>query len=163
MQIDRRPSIFNFLLVALLLAVLGGGERAAAQTCHSADFNSSGTVDGEDLAMLLAVWNTNNAAADINHDGVVEGADLTVVLASWGPCVVTPSKSKIMFIRHAEKPGCYRGRRDVTSATCNTNPQGAGCGECGAIEYYGVYTTGVPGGGGELPAAPKPAPPPNLR
>ena len=90
MQIDRRPSIFNFLLVALLLAVLGGGERAAAQ-CAAADISGSGTVDGEDLAMLLAVWNTNDAAADVNDNGVVEGADLTLVLASWGPCVVVPS------------------------------------------------------------------------
>jgi len=89
-QIDRRPPIFNFVLVAVLLAVLGGGERASAQ-CAAADISGSGTVDGEDLAMLLAVWNTNNAAADINHDGVVEGADLTLVLASWGPCVVVPS------------------------------------------------------------------------
>jgi len=90
MQIDRRPPIFNFVLVAVLLAVLGGGERASAQ-CAAADISGSGTVDGEDLAMLLAVWNTNNAAADINHDGVVEGADLTLVLASWGPCFVVPS------------------------------------------------------------------------
>jgi len=90
MQIDRRPPIFNFVLVAVLLAVLGGGERASAQ-CAAADISGSGTVDGEDLAMLLAVWNTNNAAADINDDGVVEGADLTLVLASWGPCVVVPS------------------------------------------------------------------------
>jgi len=90
MQINRRPSIFNFALVAVLLAVLGGGERASAQTCRS-DISGSGTVGGEDLAMLLAVWNTNNAAADINDDGVVEGADLTLVLASWGQCVVVPS------------------------------------------------------------------------
>jgi len=89
MQIDRRPPIFNFVLVAVLLAVLGGGERASAQ-CAAADISGSGTVDGEDLAMLLAVWNTNNAAADINDDGVVEGADLTLVLASWGPCIVVP-------------------------------------------------------------------------
>jgi len=106
MQIDRRPSIFNFLLVALLLAVLGGGERAAAQCaaadCAAADTNDDGVVNGEDLALVLALWGTNNAAADINHDGVVEGADLTLVLGSWGPCVLTSTKSKIMFIRHAE-------------------------------------------------------------
>jgi len=85
MQIGRRPSIFNFLLVALLLAVLGGGERAAGD-CAPADINDNGVVDAEDLALLLAVWGTNNADADINGDGVVEGADLTLVLGSWGPC-----------------------------------------------------------------------------
>jgi len=85
MQIDRRRSIFNFVLASLLLAVLAGGERAAAQ-CAAADINDNGVVDAEDLALVLAVWGTNNAAADLNHDGVVEGADLTLVLGSWGPC-----------------------------------------------------------------------------
>jgi len=91
MQIDRRPSIFNFVLVAVLLAVLGGGERASAQTCQSSDISGNGIVDGEDMALLLGSWGTNNAAADVNGDGVVEGADLAIFLGVWGPCVVVPS------------------------------------------------------------------------
>jgi len=86
MHFDRRPSIFNSLLVALLLAVLGGAERAAAQTCQSSDITSNGSVDSEDLVVLLGSWGTNNADADINGDGLVEGADLNLVLASWGTC-----------------------------------------------------------------------------
>jgi len=86
MHIDRRPSIFNSLLVALLLAVLGGGERASAQ-CSYADFTGNGIVDGEDLVILLSSWGTNNADADINNDGVVAGEDINLVLASWGTCV----------------------------------------------------------------------------
>jgi len=70
----------------MLLAVLGGGERASAQTCHSADFNLNGVVDGEDLALLLGAWNTNNAAADLNDDGVVAGDDLAIILGVWGTC-----------------------------------------------------------------------------
>jgi len=89
MQIGRRPSIFNFLLVGVLLAVLGGGERAVAQ-CAAADINNNGVVDGTDLTALVSVWGTNNADADINNDGVVEGADLTIVLVSWGSCIVVP-------------------------------------------------------------------------
>ncbi|MBM4102123.1 MAG: hypothetical protein FJ256_07690 [Phycisphaerae bacterium] len=85
-QIDRRPSIFNFLLVGVLLAVLGGGERAAAQ-CAAADINNNGVVDGTDLTELLSAWGTNNADADIDGSGVVGGTDLTALLASWGPCV----------------------------------------------------------------------------
>jgi len=88
-QIDRRPPIFNFVLVALLLAVLGGGERASAQ-CAAADISDNGVVDNEDLALLLVVWGTNNANADINGDGMVEGDDLAALLVSWGPCVVVP-------------------------------------------------------------------------
>jgi len=86
MQIDRRPSIFNFLLVGVLLAVLGGGERASAQ-CAAADINNNGVVDGTDLTELLSAWGTNNADADIDGSGVVGGTDLTALLASWGPCV----------------------------------------------------------------------------
>jgi len=86
MQIDRRPSIFNFLLVGVLLAVLGGGERASAQ-CAAADINNNGVVDGTDLTLLLSAWGTNNADADIDGSGVVGGSDLTALLASWGPCV----------------------------------------------------------------------------
>ena len=89
MQIDRRPPIFNFVLVALVLAVLGGGERASAQ-CAAADINDNGVVDGIDLTLLLSAWGTNNADADINDDSMVDGADLTVVLVSWGPCIVVP-------------------------------------------------------------------------
>jgi len=116
MHIDRRPFIFSVLFGAVLLAVLGGGERAAAENCAAvqcarADINHNNVVDGEDVGILLAEWNTNNAAADINLDGVVDGADLALVLASWGPCdVKAPTKSKIMFIRHAEKPACYNSQ-----------------------------------------------------
>jgi len=85
-HIDRRPSVFSVLLVAVLLAVLGGGERASAQ-CAAADINNDGFVDGTDLTELLSAWGTNNADADINDDGVVGGTDLTALLASWGPCV----------------------------------------------------------------------------
>jgi len=86
MQIDRRPPIFNFLLVGVLLAVLGGAERASAQ-CAAADINNNGVVDGTDLTLLLSAWGTNNADADIDGSGVVGGTDLTALLASWGPCV----------------------------------------------------------------------------
>jgi len=89
MQIDRRPSIFNFLLVGVLLAVLGGGERASAQ-CAAADINNNGVVDGTDLTLLLSAWGTNNADADIDGSGVVGGTDLTALLASWGPCIYVP-------------------------------------------------------------------------
>jgi len=85
-HIDRRPFIFNFVLVAVLLAVFGGGERASAQ-CAAADINNNGVVDGTDLTWLLSAWGSNNADADIDGSGVVGGSDLTALLASWGPCV----------------------------------------------------------------------------
>jgi len=61
MHMDRRPSIFSVLLVAVLLAVFGGAERASAQGCMG----------------------------DLNGDGKVDGADLATVLSNWGPCPAT--------------------------------------------------------------------------
>ena len=52
----------------------------------SGDLSGDGVVDGADLAALLAVWGTNNAAADLNGDGTVDGADLASMLANWGDC-----------------------------------------------------------------------------
>jgi len=138
MHIDRRPSIFSVLLVTVLLAVLGGGERAAAENCAAAqcawaDINHNNIVDGEDVALLFDAWNTDNAAADINQDGVVDGADLILVLASWGPCDESAyTKSKIMFIRHAEKPDCYNSQ-GLTVSTCPND----------SIHYKGVNAPGL--------------------
>jgi hypothetical protein len=50
------------------------------------DLNLDGTVDGLDLAALLAVWGIANPPyGDVDGDGAVGGADLTVLLARWGP------------------------------------------------------------------------------
>jgi len=86
-QIDRRPSIFNFLLVGVLLAVLGGGERASAQ-CPG-DVISSGNVDGVDLSAVLGAWGSDGSGAystDVNGNGLVEGGDLAIILGAWGAC-----------------------------------------------------------------------------
>jgi len=85
MQIDRRPSIFNFLLVGVLLAVLGGAERASAQ-CPG-DVTGNGFVNGNDLTEVLSQWGTcPSCLADVNGDGVVEGGDLAIILGAWGAC-----------------------------------------------------------------------------
>lgn len=52
--------------------------------CLPGDVNCDGTVDGNDLATLLAAWGTANAAADFNQDGIVSADDLAVLLANWG-------------------------------------------------------------------------------
>lgn len=50
-----------------------------------ADINNDNTVDGADLAAMLAAWGLAGVN-DLNADGVVDGADLADLLASWGPC-----------------------------------------------------------------------------
>ena len=48
------------------------------------DVNCDGTVDGNDLAIVLAAWGTGNPQADIDRSGLVDGSDLAIVLANWG-------------------------------------------------------------------------------
>lgn len=47
------------------------------------DLNGDAVVDGADLGLLLAAWDTPDAAADLNADGVVDGADLGLLLSFW--------------------------------------------------------------------------------
>ena len=51
---------------------------------RSADLDANGTVDGADLAELLAAWGPQGGKADLNADGQVDGADLAELLARWG-------------------------------------------------------------------------------
>lgn len=56
-----------------------------------ADLTCDGTVDGADLAGLLAAWGNHvppnlDMGADLDGDGLVDGADLAVLLAAWGTC-----------------------------------------------------------------------------
>ena len=64
------------------------GENWIAADCPpppNADLNGDGSVDGVDLATLLADWNCTGPActADLDQDGQVGGADLTMLLAEW--------------------------------------------------------------------------------
>ena len=65
--------------------VVSGAVGAAVAACP-ADLDGNGTVDGADLADLLAGWGSVNLSADLDSSGTVDGTDLAVLLASWGPC-----------------------------------------------------------------------------
>ncbi len=56
-----------------------------ADACEGnpADLNDDGSVNAADLAILLNVWQTSNAAADLDHDGVVGAPDLAILLNAW--------------------------------------------------------------------------------
>ncbi len=47
------------------------------------DLNGDNVVNGADLGLLLAAWNSNDPAADLNDDGNVDGADLGLLLGAW--------------------------------------------------------------------------------
>jgi hypothetical protein len=42
-------------------------------------------VDGADLSMLVAGWESNDPRLDATGDGAVTGADLARLLAEWSP------------------------------------------------------------------------------
>ena len=48
------------------------------------DLNGDLKVDGEDLAILLGAWNTDDASADLDGDGLVAGGDLAILLGVFG-------------------------------------------------------------------------------
>ena len=47
------------------------------------DLNHDGRINGADLGLLLAAWNSNDATADVNGSGNVDGADLGILLLEW--------------------------------------------------------------------------------
>lgn len=51
-----------------------------------ADFDGCGSVDSQDLAILLGEWGATNSVADITNDGVVNSEDLAALLGDWGSC-----------------------------------------------------------------------------
>ena len=48
------------------------------------DVNGDFQVDGQDLAMLLSAWGSDDPALDLDGDGTVGGADLSQLLSNWG-------------------------------------------------------------------------------
>jgi Dockerin type I domain len=54
---------------------------------NPADLSADGTVNGIDLAILLAYWGpclNPPCGSDLNGDGVTNGLDLAMLLAAWG-------------------------------------------------------------------------------
>jgi hypothetical protein len=48
------------------------------------DIAGDGSVGGDDLAALLAMWGTDDPAGDLDESGAVDGGDLAVLLGAWG-------------------------------------------------------------------------------
>ena len=51
-----------------------------------ADIDESGSVDINDLLLVISQWDLANGSGDMNSDGIVDTNDLLFVLSSWGPC-----------------------------------------------------------------------------
>lgn len=77
---NHHSSIFLSLLAPLALGSL------TAQADCLGDLNGDGMVDGNDLGLMLGVWNTADPAGDLDDNGLVDGADFGLLIAGWGPC-----------------------------------------------------------------------------
>ena len=61
--------------------------QACVEPTCAGDATEDGTVDGTDLAAVLALWGTTGTTpADLDASGTVDGADLSILLGAWGPC-----------------------------------------------------------------------------
>ena len=72
---------------------LGGASTGAPGTltvgCSApcvGDFDASGTINGDDLGVLLTAWGTSGGPTDLTNDGLTNGDDLGVLLTRWGAC-----------------------------------------------------------------------------
>lgn len=48
-----------------------------------ADMNGDGSVNSQDLLILLSAWGSSGGPADMNRDGIVNSTDLTIMLSRW--------------------------------------------------------------------------------
>ena len=69
-------------VVEAAIDAYGTGECIAGEETIPGDLNGNGTVDGEDLAILLGSWGSNGPG-DIDGNGTTNGSDLTILLGNW--------------------------------------------------------------------------------
>ena len=85
------PETSTPLVVLGAVLALGASSPALAQAACTADLDRDGQVNGADLAVVLAYWNTGNVIADLDGSGSVGGADLAIVLSQWNfTCPTNP-------------------------------------------------------------------------
>lgn len=90
----------------------GGGVAGASCGCPG-DFDSSGNIDGADLAQLLGGW--GEATGDLDGSGSTDASDLAILLGGWGPCFSVPSNDLCenpLPIAEGQTPFCTVGAND---------------------------------------------------
>ena len=91
------PAAFHGRTATLWIELFGGGDSIDSTVElddfvlefvpaeASPDLDGNGTVNGADLAILLAAWGAcEGCPADLDANGQVNGADLAVLLGAWG-------------------------------------------------------------------------------
>lgn len=118
-----------------------------AEACDYAcaqDLTGDGTVDGEDLGLMLVLIGGPPSeiiqCGDFDFDGVITGSDIGTLLSAWGGCEVPPC---------ATVDGCDDGD-DCTTDYCSdgncVHLAAQFCGVCGVPEAGSCYeSNGSPG------------------
>ena len=70
---------------AVDLLEVGGVFCEDAPSCLG-DLTGDGSIGGDDLGLLLAVFDSDDPDADLDGDGIVGGGDLGLILSGWGLC-----------------------------------------------------------------------------
>lgn len=61
-------------------------KASAIKVTCPADISGNGTVDSDDLNVVLSAWGTSDPLADVTDNGTVDVDDLIFVINKWGPC-----------------------------------------------------------------------------
>ena len=83
----RQPVVRGTTGDACPLVDMGAYERqGGAIHCCSADIDSSGDVDFDDILLILHAWGDDSGPPDLDGSGLVGFEDLLLALTTWGPC-----------------------------------------------------------------------------
>lgn len=83
---NRRTSFRS--AVVLCAALLGSVATVEAATPCPPDINCSGTVNVQDLLLVIGAWGDGpGSPSDVDGSGLVNVGDLLEVIGAWGPCV----------------------------------------------------------------------------
>jgi hypothetical protein len=139
-------------LPALVGALIAASLSSAQTCCNCAgDVTGDGTVNGADLGLLLAAWDSPGTAPDfcedVNADGNVDGGDLGLLLSNWLQCVKQPGLAcgshcaDACFLPH-EAPFCEDQKCCevvcLIDSTCCEETWDEHCAEQ-AIYFCGIY------------------------
>ncbi|MCP4012080.1 MAG: S8 family serine peptidase [Phycisphaeraceae bacterium] len=119
---------------------VGYAMTATLVSSCTGDLNGDGTVDGQDLPILLAGWGpcpiVGPCLADFDRDGVVDGRDLPLLLAAWGECDPEPAPGFVFDCNGREVLANYRSDRYLDTG----DPLGrlVPVGRFGALSAHGV-------------------------